>query len=397
MDILVFYEALLNLPFLHIDSVRLEEKELFLGCSITTPSEKCPICKNECNAVNQYYERTLRDLNISHREVYLCIKIRQFHCKNCRKYFSESLTFAEANKSHTHRQTDFMFLVGSKQSYAESAIILNTNPKTVERIILEMCKKKAQVSTRYANVKRLGIDEQSHRKGKKHYICVLTDLDTGIIVDILESRKKEVLTAHFELLGKGFCQQITDVSCDCWQAYLTVAQTFFPQANIILDRFHVIKLLNHCLDNFRKELRTTDQKNESYKKLKWILYKQYHTLSDQQLDDLHIAFEQSPALKELYFLREKFNHILDNQVEVQRAIEGMDKWVNEVENKKITTFDTFIKTLKSTQKYIANYVQNKLSNAVTEGLNNLIRSVRRIAFGMPNFENLRWRCLAIST
>ena len=81
---------------------------------------------------------------------------------------------------------------------------------------------------------------------------MLTDLDTGTIIDILKSRKKEVLIAHFEALGKDFCEQITDIACDCWQAYITVAQTFFPQANIILDRFHVIKLLNNCLDNFRK-------------------------------------------------------------------------------------------------------------------------------------------------
>jgi transposase len=396
METLALYEALLNLPFLKIQSVILEEKKILVHCLLDSPYEKCLTCKGDSSVINQYYERTLRDLNIAHREVYLCIKIRQFYCKNCNKYFSESLSFADANKSHTHRQTDFMFLIGRKQSYAESAIILNTHPKTVERTILEKCAKTASVSARYAQVKRLGIDEQSHRKGKKNYICVLTDLDRSTIVDILKSRKKEDLIAHFEALGADFCNQITDISCDCWHTYMSVAETLFPQANIILDRFHVTRLLNNCLDNFRKELRKDPEKKERYKKLKWILYKQYHTLSDKQLDDLHEAFEQSPALKELYFMREKFNHLLDNNSEVTVAMEQMDKWVSELKNKKITTFDTFVKTLKSTKKYIANYVQNNLSNAVTEGLNNLIRSVRRTAFGMPNFENLRWRTLAIS-
>jgi transposase len=59
-------------------------------------------------------------------------------------------------------------------------------------------------------------------------------------------------------------------------------------------------------------------------------------------------------------------------------------------------FEPFIKTLKSTKTYIANYVKDFLSNAVTEGLNNLIRNVRRATFGMTNFEHLRWRTLAIS-
>jgi len=66
-------------------------------------------------------------------------------------------------------------------------------------------------------------------------------------------------------------------------------------------------------------------------------------------------------------------------------------------NKEIkSVFEPFIKTLKNTKTYVANYVENSLSNAVTEGLNNLIRSVRRAAFGMTKFEHLRWRALAIS-
>jgi transposase len=391
------YEALLNLPFLKIQEVILEPKKIIVHCSVDTLSGKCPNCKSDCTAINQYYERTLRDLDISYREVYLYVKIRQFICKKCNKFFSETLDFADANKSHTYRQTDFMFLVGSKQSYSESAVILNTNPKTVERIILEECEKRADISARYAKVKRLGIDEQSHQKGKSNYICVLTDLDNGTIVDILKSRKKDYLTTHFEALGEDFRKQITDITCDCWQAYISLGETFFPQANIILDRFHVIKLLNICLDNFRKELRKKFPENTQYKKIKWILYKQYHMLSDKELDELHLAFEQSPALKELYFIREKFNHILDNNSDLKIAIEQIDKWMKDIEDTKITTFETFIKTLKSAKTYIANYVRDKLSNAVTEGLNNLIRSVRRTAFGMPNFENLRWRSLAIST
>ena len=64
--------------------------------------------------------------------------------------------------------------------------------------------------------------------------------------------------------------------------------------------------------------------------------------------------------------------------------------------KGIKAFDGFIKTLAKTKIYVANYVLNNISNAVTEGLNNLIRSVRRTAFGMPKFENIRLRVLAIS-
>jgi transposase len=75
----------------------------------------------------------------------------------------------------------------------------------------------------------------------------------------------------------------------------------------------------------------------------------------------------------------------------------LDEWVRNIQEKKITVFDSFIKTLQNHKQYIANYVKDNLSNAVTEGLNNLVRSIRRVAFGMPNFNNLRLRVMAIST
>ena len=140
----------------------------------------------------------------------------------------------------------------------------------------------------------------------------------------------------------------------------------------------------------------SDKDNTHYKRLKWILYKQYHTLSDQQLEDLDAAFIDSPMLEKIYHIRERFHHILDNTETVGNVIIAINNWVEDLTKKEITLFDGFVKTLRNTQEYIAKFVENYHSNAVTEGLDNLIRSVRRTAFGMTNFENLKLRVLAIS-
>lgn len=390
------YEELLDLPSVEILEISIEPKIITIECQVKKTCDKCPTCGQETSFVNQYYHRKLRDLNMGIRHVYLSVKMRQFYCKACNRYFTEMLAFADLNKDHTHRQSDYMFCLARKQSYTEVAAIVDTSPKTVERVVLAQCEKIIDIPKRYKDVKRLGIDEQSHRKGKKDYLCILTDLDRGIIVDMLPNRKKETLIAHFKSLGADFCHQITEVSCDYWDAYISTSKSCFPNAKIILDRFHVTKLLNIVLDDFRKSLRKNDKENQHYKRLKWILFKQYHTLTDKQLDDLDAAFEDSPILKELYHIREKFHHILDNEVSIPNAVKALEKWVDEIVGKQITHFDRFIKTLKSTKEYIANYVEKHLSNAVTEGLNNLIRSVRRIAFGMTNFQHLKLRVLAIS-
>jgi len=396
MENLELYEHLLNLSSVKVEAVELTKDKVTISCKLSTNSCICPTCGQVSSQVHQSYNRIVRDLNLISREVYLSIKIRQFYCKTCTSYFTESLDFADANKSHTHRQEDFMFMIAHKQSYSESAVILNIHPKTIERTVLSLCKERVNLSERYAQVKRLGIDEQSHKKGKKDYICVLTDLDRGTLVDILKSRKKEDLIAHFESLGSSFCEQITDVSCDYWRGYISVAQHCFPTATIVLDRFHVTNLLNSCVDKFRKLLRTSETDNLNYRRLKWILYKQYHKLSDKELTNLQLCFEDCPLLKEVYWKREQFHHILDNNQKVEVVLQKIEEWVESMNEELKNIFKSFTTTLNNTMKYVANYVKNSLSNAVTEGLNNLIRSIRRVAFGMPNFEHLRWRALAIS-
>lgn len=390
------YEQLLNLPSVTITNVIIEAKSITIDCHVTTLVSSCPNCGKESRQINQYYRRRLRDLNMGVRHVYLDVTMRQFYCSDCNRYYSEELDFADLNKDFTHRQTDYMFCLARKQSYTEVAAIVDVSPKTIERLVLARCSAMIDLPGRYRLVRRLGIDEHSHRKGKKDYLCILTDLDRGIIIDMLPDRKKDTLIAHFQGLGQEFCKQITDVSCDHWDAYIAAAQTCFPQATITLDRFHVVKLLNESLDTFRKELRTSDRNNPHYKKLKWLLYKQYHTLSDGQLDDLDAAFADSPLLEKVYLARERFHHILDNNNSVEKALTAIQNWITFLTDTGITAFDKFIKTLDKTKQLVANYVVNHVSNAVTEGLNNLIRSVRRTAFGMTNFCNLRLRVLAIS-
>lgn len=396
MEKATFYEELLNLPSVEILDIKVDTKVITIECRVKHLGDICPNCGEISTTVNQYYHRTIRDLNMGIRHVHLLIKMRQFYCKGCNRYFTETLDFADLNKEYTHRQRDYMFILARKQCYTEVAAIVDVSPKTVERIVLDFSQKMIDIPERYRQVRRLGIDEHSHRKGKKDYLCILTDLDRGIIIDILPNRKKETLIAHFKQMGADFCSQITDVSCDYWDAYITTSKVCFPNAKIILDRFHVTKLLNNVLDDFRKELRKSDKANAHYKRLKWILYKQYHTLSDQQLDELDAAFIDSAELKTIYYIRENFHHILDNTDTVENAIIAINNWVEELTKKEINLFDGFVKTLKNTKEYLANYVENYLSNAVTEGLNNLIRSVRRTAFGMTNFENLKLRVLAIS-
>jgi transposase len=392
------YTGLLNIPLLKITDVRVLPRVIEIDCYVQKEVTNCvcPNCQKETSVVNQRVLHRVRDLDISGRAVWLNLLVRQFVCKTCNRYFQEDLDFVDLGKSYTHRQAKYIFLLCKSQNYTVVGAIVDMCPKTVERLVLCECERVADVDKRYAQVRRLGIDEQSHRKGKGDYFCVFTDLDRGIVVDMIDSRHKDDIIAHFTARGAAFCAQITDVACDIWDAYIAVAKTCFPKAKLILDRFHVTKLLNNCLDTFRKTLRTTYLGNDNFKKLKWILFKQYHTLSDKQLDRLDAAIADCPRIEVLYKKREEFHHILDNALDVTAALIGINNWITSLKTEGITEFDTFVKMLAKHKQSVANYVTDYLSNAVTEGLNNLIRSIRRVSFGMTNFQHLRLRVFAFS-
>jgi transposase len=178
-------------PNVIITDFTVSKKVIEISCTLTDKVTLYPDCGIGCSVVNDKTARRLRDLNIAEREVFLLATVRQFHSITCGSCPTEQIDFADSNKSYTHRQAKCVFILCQKQSYAEIGAIVNMHAKTVGRLVLDQCKKNLNLSNRYPQVKRLGIDEQSHRKGKEDIICLLTNLDTGTIIDILSNRKKQ--------------------------------------------------------------------------------------------------------------------------------------------------------------------------------------------------------------
>ena len=97
-----------------------------------------------------------------------------------------------------------------------------------------------------------------------------------------------------------------------WGPYTEVAKYCFPQAKITIDRFHVVKALNDVLDVMRKTLRREHPDQDSFKRLKWILFKRCQHLTDEQVQALTQAFEDAPQRKKAYELRNRFHTIYES-------------------------------------------------------------------------------------
>jgi transposase len=392
-----FYAVLLGLSEIKIDNVTTRANKIEIYCHTISPEQVCKGCGKSVTSVNQYTTRMVRDLDIVGKEVWLIITVRQMYCSVCKKYFTESLSFADSGKSYTHRQSKWVFDLCSQQPFSEVGALINMCPKTVENLYFSQASARLNIRARFKNVRRLGIDEISHRKGKNDYCCVLTDLDRGIELDILPTRKKEAIIAYFKDLGVEICQQIEVVACDIWEPYILAAKACFPNATVTLDRFHVVKLLNNGLDTFRKALRRGFAHNPEYKKIKWVLFKQPKNCSADEKSLLDVAFSKCKDLKILYELRNDFNRIYDTANSTSEMVTRIDLWTMNVKKLNFDCMIPFIKTVQNWKNEIATFAKTHVTNAATEGLNNLIRHMKRISFGMPNFEHMRIRVLMKST
>lgn len=393
MKIEQFYEHLLNYDDLRIQSVDHDSSKITLRCETTTGESICPQCGLSTGEVHQYDKRRVRDLDISGKEVWLDLRVRQFVCRPCNRYFHEQPDWLLPGKSYTRRQAKWAFLMCNKQAFTEAGALLNMCPRTLERLYYEQGEALLNLGQRYKHVRYLGIDEISHRKGKGDYVCVLTDLERGKQLDILPDRKKATLKAHFEQLGAAFCQQIEVVACDIWPTYINVAEEVFPNATVVIDRFHVVKALNEVLDKERKTLRRKHPKDERFKKLKWTLFKRPENCNEAQIAQLEDAFEDAWELEEIYQLRNTFNAIYDIAANPQEMKCQLKQWIKHAEKLNHKPMNSFLNTLKNRMKQITAFAQYRVTNAVTEGLNNIIRYFKRISFGIPSFKNMRMRIL----
>lgn len=387
-----FYQGLLSLPDLVVDRVELSSKRITLHCHVISPQQSCPHCLRPTAQVHQHTQREVRDLDISGRQVWLAVQLRQFVCPDCDRYFSERLSFADPGKSYTHRQAKWVFECCARQPFTQVAALLDMNARTVERLYYGQVNDRLELPARYAAVRRLGIDEMAHRKGKASYCCVLTDLDRNIALDVLPSRSKATLIAHFQKLGPKFCAQIESVSFDMWPAYDRVSQHFFPQAVRVVDRFHVVKALNAPLDALRRKLRRQQPQIEAFKHIRWDLFKAQPTRAQQAR--LRAAFDHSPLLEALVKLRDDFHARFESAGDPQELAQALQTWISQARALKHRGLAGFICTLRNWLPQIANFAHQRLTNAATEGLNNVIRYVKRISYGLPNFEHLRLRVLA---
>ena len=190
------------------------------------------------------------------------------------------------------------------------------------------------------NLNKLGIDEIAVVKGQKNYYVVLVDLEKRKIVGLIEKRTEEKITEYLENWGEEVLSKIKEVSIDLWKSYKSIAEKLMPQAEIVADRFHVMKQVTDELDAARRKIKRETEKMKSkskkekilegLKKSKYVLLKNEKDLKEPEQEKLKEVEKVAPVLTKMHTLKEELRDIFETSRDWSEGLLEIADWLKDV-------------------------------------------------------------------
>ena len=247
--------------------------------------------------------------------------------------------------------------------------------------------------------KVIGIDEISIGKGKAagSYRIVVSDLIRGRAIWFGgEDRKDASMRQFYDWLGEKKARGIRLVVMDMWRPFYNVAKERVPQADILYDKFHVMKQLHQAMDKVRKSeyARLQGEQRRYIKGQKYVLLSHRENLSMEGRKSLKTLLAANKRLNTAYLLKESFGQLWDYERE-RWARRFFDNWKASLKWQRIDPYEKFATMVESHWDGIASYCkpENKVPLGFVEGLNNKIRVIQRRSYGLRDEEYLRLKIL----
>ena len=394
---------LLNLPGLWITHFATEKGDeiqyLHLFCEHRHAIAMCPECQQVTDRIHEITDRSVRHLDIWGMQTIVHFPQRRFECPTCGKPFSESLTWIEPQRRQTQAFELYIYAqIEHKTPRSQVAQAEGLHEETVRRIFQRQAVWSLE-QRETPPVTTLGVDEITLLKGQKQYVLVLSDLERHCVIAVLPDRRKETFVTWLQQLTPEERQAIQVVSMDMWRPYRQAVRQVLPHAQIVADRFHVVKQLHHQIDLLRRRMQRKAKKNEAeslYQALKgsrWILLKPRHELNEDQEAQLKTILAISDELRSIYLLKEEFRTICDKITERSRAERFLQAWICKARATGHGHLLKFIRTLQNWWHEFLNYFDDRVTQGFVEGINRAIRGIIHRAFGFHIFDNFRLQVL----
>ena len=380
---------LLNLEDVIITNVENISEQLHISIELPRRKHICPVCGAQTDRVHDYRMQTIKDIPLA-RGTFLHLRKRRYRC-SCGKRFFEKNTFLPRYYRVTSRLvTEIIFAFKKVVSAKEIGCRYHVSAVTAMRYFKLFNKKLTSLP------EVISLDEFKGNSGGQKYNSIVVDPKEKKVLDILPNRFESDLVRYFSQFTNK--KDVKCFVCDMNPHFRQVAKICFPNAAVVADKYHVIRQAYWAMEKVRKneQSKLPDRHRKYFKRSRNLLMKRPEKLTEEEMDRLALMFEMAPRLADAYRLKNEFLTVIRSKSS-DEGKQRLADWLFSVEVMDLPEFYDCANAYRNWFQEILNSMDVPWTNGYIEGCNNKTKVLKRVSYGMRNFNNFRKRILFCNT
>jgi transposase len=357
---------------------------------------RCPRCNSPHVERRGGVTRMFRLVPIGRKPVQAVLDIARVSCPRCQITRQVKVEFADENRRYARNFERYVLELSRNMTIDAVAQHLQIHWNTVKEI------QKLHLERHYSrpklkHLKEIAIDEISIGRGNK-FLTVVMDLRSGAVVFVGKGRGSEALLPFWKRL-RASQAKIRAVAIDMSRAYTAAVRDHLPNAVLVYDHFHIIKLFNEKLTDLRRDLyrqAVEGLHKDVLKGIRWLLLKNPENLDPKkrERERLDEDLELNAPLFVAYYMKEQLRQLW-SQPDKRTARQFLNGWIRLAGMTGILILMNFAKTLATYREGILAWYDYRISTGPLEGTNNKIKTMKRQAYGFRDHEFFILKIMAI--
>jgi transposase len=353
---------------------------------------KCPECGRECSIHDSAPERTWRHLDTMQFETLIRARVPRADCPEHGVKTMKVPWAAPQGRFTLLFERFAVDVLLACASVSQACELLGLGWEAAHEIMRRAVERGLE-RRELDQLKHLGMDEKSFKRGHS-YITLLSDLEQSRVLDVVEERTAEAAEQLWATLTPEQKQSVEAVAVDMWEPFIQSIQQAVPEADIVHDKFHVSKYLGEAVDKVRRQehKELLAQGDETLKGTRQLWLYNPQNFSPEQREEFAELKDQQLKVARAWAAKELFSRFWTYQEEgwARRFFKGWFAWVS---HSRLKPMSDVAWLLKRHLDHLLTYLKHHITNAVTEGLNSKIQSIKSAARGFRSFKNYRTRIL----
>lgn len=381
-----------------IIEIHLSRKDKALAC--------CTRCDTELTNLTRGYQMKVEHLHLMGNRCFLFFVRRKGFCIKCKKTRSERIDFISDETPHKTKELSwFIGRLCEISPVSRVAELLEQDGFTTWRMDFKRMKQMAQ-HYKMPMPEAISVDEVYARRTKKEgenrsdlFFTVISDLKTRKVIWVSEGRSKEALDQFFILLGESGCKKIKVVATDQFDGYRASVREYCPHAKVVWDRFHIMQNFEKALDSDRRTLHSEQAKGSyahrlSAGKNRFIFLTKASRRTKTDQENMEELMKINKDFFKLELIKEKTLSMY-NAKSAKEAKEIFDEVGSLIFLCRFKSLLSWHNEIEKNWEHIKNYFEFRVSTGLSEGINNVIKMIKRRAFGYRNMEYFRLKIMQV--